>query len=155
MLLVSNNPNSNSINFAKEAGIDTFIINKRRYPINDEYDKALKEKLLSVKPDLIVLAGYMKLIPKSITSLFENKMNNHLCLNCIFPNKNDINLPRCETVGVSGIATGMAGLIAAQKTINFLISLNNESNILTLLNVIKGDFHNIFLKTNNRCYLKK
>ena len=88
-------------------------------------------------------------------SFFENKHNKHLCLNCVFPNKNDISLPRCDTVGVSGVATGMAGLIAAQKTINFLINLNKESNVLTLLNVIKGDLQNIFLKTNNKCYLKK
>ena len=88
-------------------------------------------------------------------SFFENKLKKHLCLNCVFPNKNDINLPRCEIVGVSGVATGMAGLIAAQKTINFLINLNKESNILTLLNVIKGDSQNIILKTNNKCYLKK
>ena len=88
-------------------------------------------------------------------SLFENKINKHLCFNCVFPNKKDINLPRCETVGVSGIATGMAGLIAAQKTINFLINLNNEINILTLLNVIKSDLQNILLKTNSKCYLNK
>ena len=48
-------------------------------------------------------------------ALFENKINNHLCLNCLFPNKKDVNLPRCETVGVSGIAAGMTGLITAQK----------------------------------------
>ena len=64
-------------------------------------------------------------------------------------------MPRCEIVGISGVATGMAGLIAAQKTINFLINLNKESNILTLLNVKKGDSQNIILKTNNKCYLKK
>ena len=88
-------------------------------------------------------------------SFFENKHNKHLCLNCVFPNKTDVDLPRCDTVGVSGVATGMAGLIAAQKTINFLINLNKETNILTLLNVIKGDLQNIFLKANKKCYLKK
>ena len=54
-------------------------------------------------------------------ALFENKKNNHLCLNCIFPNQDDVDLARCETVGISGITAGMAGLISAQKTINFLI----------------------------------
>jgi len=88
-------------------------------------------------------------------ALFENKKNHHLCLNCLFPNKNDINLPRCDTVGVSGIAAGMAGLLAAQKTINFLINLNQESNILSLLNVLKEDLQNINLKNNNECYLNK
>ena len=90
-----------------------------------------------------------------VVALFENKKNHHLCLNCLFPNKNDIDLPRCDTVGVSGIATGMAGLLAAQKTINFLINLNQESNILSLLNVLKQDLQNINLKNNSKCYLNK
>ena len=88
-------------------------------------------------------------------ALFENKKNHHLCLNCLFPNKNDIDLPRCDTVGVSGIAAGMAGLLAAQKTINFLINLNKENNILSLLNVLKEDLQNINLKNNRKCYLNK
>ena len=87
--------------------------------------------------------------------LFENKKNHHLCLNCLFPNKNDIDLPRCDTVGVSGIAAGMAGLLAAQKTINFLINLNQKNNILSLLNVLKEDLQNINLKNNSKCYLNK
>ena len=88
-------------------------------------------------------------------ALFENKKNHHLCLNCLFPNKKDIDLPRCDTVGVSGIAAGMAGLLAAQKTINFIINLNQESNILSLLNVLKQDLQNINLKNNSKCYLNK
>ena len=88
-------------------------------------------------------------------ALFENKKNHHLCLNCLFPNKNDIDLPRCDTVGVSGIAAGMAGVLAAQKTINFLINLNQESNILSLLNALKEDLQNINLKNNSECYLNK
>jgi len=88
-------------------------------------------------------------------ALFENKENYHLCFNCLFPNENDVEIPRCDTVGVSGIAAGMAGLITAQKTINFLINLNIESNILSLLNVLNGDLQNINLKNNNKCYLNK
>jgi len=87
--------------------------------------------------------------------LFENKKNHHLCLNCLFPNKNDIDLPRCDTIGVSGIAAGMAGLLAAQKTINFLINLNQENNIMSLLNVLKEDLQNINLQNNSKCYLNK
>ena len=78
-----------------------------------------------------------------------------MCLNCLFPNKNDINLPRCDTVGISGIAAGMAGLLSAQKTINFLINLNQKNNILSLINVLREDSQNIKLKNNNKCYLNK
>ena len=86
-------------------------------------------------------------------ALFENKKNNHLCLNCLFPNKNDVNLPRCDTVGISGIAAGMAGLIAAQKTVNYLINLKKESNMLFLSNALNGDLQKIILKQNYNCYL--
>ncbi len=88
-------------------------------------------------------------------ALFKNKKNHHLCLNCLFPNKYDIDLPRCDTIGVSGIAAGMAGLLAAQKTINFIINLNQENDILSLLNVLKEDLQNIKLKNNSKCYLNK
>ena len=88
-------------------------------------------------------------------ALFGNNKKNHLCLNCLFPNQNDINLPRCETVGISGIAAGMAGLLTAQKTINFILNIHKENHILSLLNVLKGDLQNINLKNNKKCYLNK
>ena len=37
-------------------------------------------------------------------------------------NKDDVNLPRCETVGIAGIAAGIAGLLTAQKAINSLLN---------------------------------
>ena len=76
VLLVSNNSHSNAVDFAKKNGIETFIINSIRYPSKKEYNNALKEKLLRMNLDLIVLAGYMKLIPASITSLFQDAIIN-------------------------------------------------------------------------------
>ena len=88
-------------------------------------------------------------------ALFVNNKKYHLCLNCLFPNQNDIDLPRCETVGISGIAAGMAGLLTAQKAINFILNIHKENNILSLLNVLKGDLQNINLNNNKKCYLNK
>ena len=76
-----------------------------------------------------------------------------MCLNCIFPNINDADLPRCEVVGVSGIGAGIAGLISAQKTVNFLLSLKPEYNILSMYNVLNGELNNIILKNDEKCYL--
>ena len=87
--------------------------------------------------------------------IFDNiKRNNHLCLNCIFPNKEDVDLPRCDTVGISGISSGMAGLIAAQKIINFLLNLREETNILTVFDGKKISIDNIIIKSKHDCYLK-
>ncbi len=87
--------------------------------------------------------------------LFDNtKKNEHLCLNCIFPNKNEVDLPRCETVGISGISAGLAGLITAQKIINFSLNLSDETNILTVSDGKKLSIENIIIKNKHKCDLK-
>ena len=87
--------------------------------------------------------------------LFSNsEKNNHLCLNCIFPNKEDVDLPRCDSVGISGISSGLAGLIAAQKIINFSLNLKDETNILTISDGKKLSIDNIVIKSKHDCYLK-
>ena len=87
--------------------------------------------------------------------LFNNSnKNNHLCLNCIFPNKDDVNLPRCDVVGISGISAGLAGLIAAQKIINFYLNLKDETNIMTISDGKKLSIDNIVIKSKHDCYLK-
>tara|TARA_B100000686_G_C16715549_1_gene931775 strand:+ start:476 stop:1222 length:747 start_codon:yes stop_codon:yes gene_type:complete len=86
-------------------------------------------------------------------ALFSNKKSKHSCLNCIFPNKEDVDLPRCETIGISGITAGMAGLITAQKILNYLLNLKIEKDTITLYNVKNEELHKIQVKNNNQCYL--
>jgi len=81
--------------------------------------------------------------------LFKNKKNKHLCLNCIYPNLIEPDLPRCDTVGILGTAAGLIGLIVAQITINYftrnhknidkLIMINSQSMAINLINVKKND----------------
>ena len=64
--------------------------------------------------------------------LFKNTKKNHLCLNCIYPNKEEPNLPRCDSVGVIGTAAGITGLIAAQTTINFFTKNYIENKLIMI-----------------------
>jgi len=75
-LLVSNNSNSGSVSFAKNNSINTFIVNQKTHPNRSAYIKSLNDRLLSCKPRLIILAGYMKLIPKEVVEAFKNKIIN-------------------------------------------------------------------------------
>ena len=84
--------------------------------------------------------------------LFDNKKN-HVCLNCLFPNEEDADLPRCDTVGISSICAGIAGLVTAQKTINTLLNTKNENNILTLIDTSDFTISNIKIKNNVNCVL--
>lgn len=58
-LLVTNNPNAYALERAKCAGIETYIIKNKT---TNEIDTELSEKLKNYNIDLIVLAGYLKLI---------------------------------------------------------------------------------------------
>ena len=86
-------------------------------------------------------------------ALFVNNKKNHLCLECIFPNNNDMELARCETIGILGTAAGLAGLLSAQKTINFLMQFNQNNNFLTLINCKSLSFNHIKIDKNPRCNL--
>ena len=88
-------------------------------------------------------------------TLFNNLPTKHLCLRCIFPNKKEPNLARCDSVGVFGTATGIAGLIIAQKTINFFLEKKSD-NIMTMANVRTLKINNLKIKKNVKCpYLIK
>ena len=84
--------------------------------------------------------------------LFENH-DDHVCLSCLFPNEEDVELARCDTVGISSVCAGIAGLITAQKTINTVLNIRDESNILTLINTIDLSVTNIKVKNNSNCSL--
>ena len=83
--------------------------------------------------------------------LFNNTTKNHLCLNCIYPNNDEPDLPRCDTVGILGIAAGLTGLIAAQTTINFFTKNNLTTNVLIMINSKSMKITHIKVKNNSNC----
>ena len=76
VLLISNNPNSGAVEFADKNNINFEVINKFRYKnqlnINKQYEMILDFN----KPDLILLAGFMKKIPKNVVSAYSRKIIN-------------------------------------------------------------------------------
>ena len=76
-----------------------------------------------------------------------------MCLNCLFPNKDEPELARCETVGISSVCAGIAGLITAQKIINTILNIKDENNILSLFNAVDFSINNINVKNNVNCLL--
>ncbi len=77
-LLITNNSNCGAVYIAKEFGIDSFHISKKVFPsLNDtEYEKLFLDILNEYKIDLILLAGYMKMIDVEVINKFRNKIIN-------------------------------------------------------------------------------
>ena len=76
VLLISNNPNTNAVEFAEKNKINVQIINKNIFKketfVNNEYKFSLKKN----KIDLILLAGFMKKIPNDLIEIYKNKILN-------------------------------------------------------------------------------
>jgi len=68
--MVTDNPNALAIERARLAGVPCFVLEPSRYATRLEYDEAVFEKMEVLKPDLIVLAGYMRIIKN--TGVLEN-----------------------------------------------------------------------------------
>ncbi len=74
--VISSNPDAYALTRAQNAGIKTEVIPRREYASSKEYDKAVLSALQSAKTDLIVLAGFMYILGKSVTERYENKIIN-------------------------------------------------------------------------------
>ena len=87
--------------------------------------------------------------------LLNNTDKDHLCLECIFPNKKEPNLARCDTVGILGTAAGLAGVLSAQKVINYLMDFPENKQLLTLIDCKNLSINHINIKNISTCRLQK
>ena len=74
--VISNKKNAFALERAKNAGIETIFLNPKDFTNNIDYDKKLIELISNYKVDLIVLAGYMKILTENFVSTFPNKIIN-------------------------------------------------------------------------------
>ena len=86
--------------------------------------------------------------------LFTNSINKHLCLECIFPHKKEPNLSRCDTAGILGTAAGLAGILSAQKAINFLMNFDDNNEVLTLMDCKILSINHIKINKKEDCRLQ-
>ena len=75
-LVISSNREAYALKRAENRGIPTMVIDGRDWPDPRERDDRLLEVLEEWNPDLIVLAGYMKILPESIVGRFPRKIIN-------------------------------------------------------------------------------
>ncbi|MCR4781655.1 MAG: phosphoribosylglycinamide formyltransferase [Lachnospiraceae bacterium] len=74
--VISNNKGAFALERAKNHGIDSFCISPKDYSNRSSFNQALVSKLDELAPDLIVLAGFLVVIPEELISHFENRIIN-------------------------------------------------------------------------------
>lgn len=74
--VISNNKGAYALERAKKAGIRDAVVSPKDYTERSEFNKVLVEVVDSLKVDLIVLAGYLVVIPPEMIDKYENRIIN-------------------------------------------------------------------------------
>ncbi|MCQ2080997.1 MAG: phosphoribosylglycinamide formyltransferase [Lachnospiraceae bacterium] len=72
----SNNADAYALKRAENAGIDNVCISPKNYENREAFNKAFIEKIDSWNVDLIVLAGFLVIIPEELVRKYPNKIIN-------------------------------------------------------------------------------
>ncbi|RAP24833.1 phosphoribosylglycinamide formyltransferase [Candidatus Marinamargulisbacteria bacterium SCGC AG-343-K17] len=75
-VVISNKPDAEGLVFARENGIPTHVFEPKNYTDRDAYEHDVVSCLQSLDVDLVVLAGYMKLVGDPMLKAYEGRMVN-------------------------------------------------------------------------------
>lgn len=74
--VISNNPNAYALERAKAAGIPEQCISPKNFGTREEFNVEFLKMVKSYQPDLIVLAGFLVVIPPEMIAGYRNKIIN-------------------------------------------------------------------------------
>jgi phosphoribosylglycinamide formyltransferase-1 len=74
--VISNRPSAEGLVYASERGLPTAVIDHRAHPSREDFDAALAEEIESHHPDLVVLAGFMRILGEAFVRRFAGRLLN-------------------------------------------------------------------------------
>lgn len=117
VLLVCNNPGATALRRAATAGLPARVINAATHPEPGARDAAMLDALRAAEVDLVILAGYMKMIgPKTLAAYANRILNIHPAL-----------LPKFGGQGMYGARVHEAVLAAGETESGVTVHLVNEA----------------------------
>lgn len=75
-VVISNNKNAYALERARNHGIEAVCISPKDYEDRAAFNEAFLEKIDACQPDLIVLAGFLVVIPEKMIEKFRNRIIN-------------------------------------------------------------------------------
>lgn len=134
VLLVCDKPQAPVVERARKAGVDCFLFQPKDYARREDYEAEIAAELDKRQIDLVVLAGYMRLLTPVLVEPYAGKMINiHPSLLPAFPGKNAIGQAWDYGVKVTGITVHLVdggmdtGAVIAQEPVEILASDTLES----------------------------
>jgi phosphoribosylglycinamide formyltransferase 1 len=125
--VISNRADAEGLQFAGEHGIATAVVQNKQFPSREAFDAALQAEVDRFKPDLVVLAGFMRILTPAFVEHYAGRMMNiHPSLLPSFPGLATHRQALAAGVKVHGVTVHFVtaeldhGPIVAQATIPVL-----------------------------------
>ena len=74
--VISNRPDAGGLEYASARGIATTVVDHSAYPSRESFDAALADAIDRGEPDLVVLAGFMRILGAAFVHRYEGRMLN-------------------------------------------------------------------------------
>jgi phosphoribosylglycinamide formyltransferase-1 len=74
--VISNRPDAAGLEFARERGIATRVVNHREFTTRADFDAALEESISRCAPDIVALAGFMRILGADFVQRFAGRLVN-------------------------------------------------------------------------------
>lgn len=74
--VISNRPDAFGLERARAVGVNTIVIDHTEFADRQQFDAALSQQVADLKPDLIVLAGFMRILPESFIEQYNDRILN-------------------------------------------------------------------------------
>lgn len=75
-VVISNNPGAYALERARARGIEAVCISPKEYETRDAFNDAFLERLNTYQVDLVVLAGFLVVIPEKMIAQYRNRIIN-------------------------------------------------------------------------------
>lgn len=114
--VISNNKNAYALTRAEENGIDAKCISPKDYESREVFNQELLKAVDAYEPDLIVLAGYLVVIPPEMIKKYKNRIIN------IHPSL----IPSFCGTGYYGLKVHEAALVRGVKVVGATVHFVDE-----------------------------
>lgn len=75
-VVISNNANAYALERAKKHGIEAMCLSPKSYETRGQFNDALTQAIVDRQIDLVVLAGYLVIIPPQLIAAYKNRIIN-------------------------------------------------------------------------------
>ncbi len=74
--VISNNAGAYALKRAEKAGIPAFCVSPKNFESREAFNRAFLDQLEALKPDLIVLAGFLVILPEKMIEVYRDRIIN-------------------------------------------------------------------------------